>query len=263
MKTAISAILFLTVMTTITLVTAGAGPGLAAADTAVTGQKSAEADEALVKDLFKTGTGHLRNYFSKGDLLGFTAAVRAFNRILLIDPADESARMMLGLLHTRRGHELADGLASEGLKKPAGYFQLGNLLLMQNRYGKAVESYEKVNAAIPAWACPFRHKGEALLKSGRVEEAIAALRKSVELRENHFDGYVFLGRALTAAGRLAEAEKELDTAVECAKKAGQCGANGEDEATMRDCWSAYAELYDKWQKPEKAAAYKARLNKLN
>lgn len=216
-------------------------------------------DAALAKELLKTGTDHLRNYFSKGELLEFTAAVRAFNRILTIDPTDENARMMLGILYTRKGREMADGLVRDGLGKPAGYFRLGNLLLMQNRFDEAIGCYDKVNAAIPAWTCPFRHKGEALMKAGRNEEAIIALRRSIEVKKDHFDAYVFLARALTAAGRFAEAEKELDTAVEVHAKSGQCAPHDEEEATMKDCWAAYAELYDKLGKPDKAAVYRSKI----
>ncbi|MBI3843900.1 MAG: tetratricopeptide repeat protein [Planctomycetes bacterium] len=104
--------------------------------------------------------------------------------------------------------------------------------------------------------------GSALTQCGKAAEAEPALRRSLEIRRqirregdwltaNSASG---LGACLTALGRYEEAEPLLLSSIADLTK-----ALGDSHPRTRDGLLRLAELYDAWQKPERAAEWRSRL----
>ena len=122
----------------------------------------------------------------------FVSAYNAYNAQMK-DTADYAAVAMLGRLSY---YELDRNL--EMLKENAAKltnmnkFQYANILLELARYDEAIPLYEQLNESNPKWSCPWRHKGTALWKTGRLEEAVKSLDMAIETRKTHYDAYVDL-----------------------------------------------------------------------
>jgi hypothetical protein len=92
-------------------------------------------------------------------------------------------------------------------------FGYANLLLAMGRYEKSIEIYSNLNELSPKWSCPWRHKGEALLKSHQLEAAETATLRAIETREDHFDAYIQLARIQKEQGRYQEALQTLENGM--------------------------------------------------
>src|ERR687892_400371 len=68
-------------------------------------------------------------------------------------------------------------------------------------------------AADPAKQSPALLAAQKVLGSGKVDEAVAALRKVVAAEPQSADAHLALGRALDVQGNHAEARKHLEQAV--------------------------------------------------
>ena len=88
-------------------------------------------------------------------------------------------------------------------------FSYANLLLDIGQFEKSLSIYNKLNEDFPKWSCPWRHKGEALLKMERYEVAEVVTIKAIEVREDHFDAYVQLARIQKKLGKYKDALQAL------------------------------------------------------
>ncbi|MCU0607577.1 MAG: tetratricopeptide repeat protein [Candidatus Edwardsbacteria bacterium] len=91
-------------------------------------------------------------------------------------------------------------------------FSLANYLLEARDHDRAIALYAQLNAKKPKWSCPWRHRGEALYRQGRLDEAEAALLKAVETRQTHYDAYVWLAKVQRDLKRYADALETVKTA---------------------------------------------------
>ena len=89
-------------------------------------------------------------------------------------------------------------------------FSYANLLLDIGQFEKSITIYDKLNENFPKWSCPWRHKGEALLKMESYEKAEVATIKAIEVREDHLDAYVQLARIRKSLGKYNEALQTLE-----------------------------------------------------
>ena len=89
-------------------------------------------------------------------------------------------------------------------------FSYANLLLDTGQLKESILIYDKLNKNFPKWSCPWRHKGEALLKMERYNEAEIATIKAIEVREDHFDAYVQLAHIRKNLGKYKEALQTLE-----------------------------------------------------
>ena len=89
-------------------------------------------------------------------------------------------------------------------------FSYANLLLDIGQFEKSITIYDKLNENFPKWSCPWRHKGEALLKMESYEKAEVATIKAIEVREDHLDAYVQLARIRKSLGKYNEALQALE-----------------------------------------------------
>lgn len=196
------------------------------------------------------------NFFKTGNDLDFESARLTLNRLLRSDSKNTMARVMLASLYQKKTDNLAQILLKTDTSSPKEIFQIGNVLLSSRRYSESIKLYDRVIAKYPKWACPMRHKAEALMNLDRNEEAVNVLKACLKVRKKHFDAYVFLARALVNCKRYAEALTTVDDAVKTFTPDDECGEYGVPEAIMQDCHDLYFDIYTKMGKPEKAEKYK-------
>ncbi len=223
---------------------------------------SPEAKE--IKSRLKNLEKDLIDFYKTGSNKAFAIARVKLERILVKYPDNVTVNTMLGMIYSKKSQDIADSLAKRTDIKARQFFQIGNLFLAQKRFEKSVECYNKVTDAFPKWSCPHRHKGEALMKMNRDEEAIASLEKSIEVRKNHFDAYVYLARAQVKVNRYNEAKETLAMAIKVAKENGICKDEaGEPEADMVDVYELYAKIYKAIGDSVNYQKYKEILKKLD
>ncbi len=92
-------------------------------------------------------------------------------------------------------------------------FGYANLLLSLNMFDESIEVYNKINEASPKWSCPWRHKGEAYFKSGKLEQSEVALKKAIETRKEHYDAYIMLADVQDEMGKYEEALETFKTGL--------------------------------------------------
>lgn len=103
----------------------------------------------------------------------------------------------------RRAHELAPD-------DPDVDYQLGRLLSGQ----EAVTHFRDAVANRPGWSSARAELADTLLALGQTEAAIAEYRAAISRDRHLAHARAGLGRALIAAGNLADAEETLDRALE-------------------------------------------------
>ncbi len=89
-------------------------------------------------------------------------------------------------------------------------FSYANLLLELGKLDESIVIYDKLNKDAPKWSCPWRHKGEVLMKQNKLAEAETATLMAIETREDHFDAYVQLAHIQKDMKKYEEALKSLN-----------------------------------------------------
>jgi len=89
-------------------------------------------------------------------------------------------------------------------------FSYANLLLDLGKLDESIVIYDKLNEDVPKWSCPWRHKGEVLMKQNKLAEAETATLIAIETREDHFDAYVQLAHIQKDMKKYKEALKSLN-----------------------------------------------------
>jgi len=89
-------------------------------------------------------------------------------------------------------------------------FSYANLLLELGKLDESIIIYDKLNEDVPKWSCPWRHKGEVLIKQNKLLEAETATLMAIETREDHFDAYVQLAKIQKDMKKYEEALKTLN-----------------------------------------------------
>lgn len=154
--------------------------------------------------------GLYREYLNEPGSENFTKAHEYYGNW-----GDNEGKILQSYLHWQELNRLLSELSSEqDSLSMSGKFQFANLLLEIGRYEESIEVYEVLNEASPKWACPWRHKGEALWKMDNLEEAETALKKSIEVRENHYDAYVMLAEVQKDGGKYDEALETLEKGLQ-------------------------------------------------
>jgi eukaryotic-like serine/threonine-protein kinase len=146
-------------------------------------------------------------------------------------------------------------------------YALADTLLELKRYGEAVEMSRDVlgrrspslPADHPVMAAAWLVLGKALLQQGAVRDAEAAIREGLNLRrtflpEGHWllaSAEVALARCLSYQRRFEEAERLASGAYERLRS-----DRGPRHERTIEAAAILAELYERWQKPEKAAEFR-------
>ena len=143
----------------------------------------------------------------------------AAHRALAIDPKSPRAHVALGLVHMNdewdwRGADREFGLAvAEDPGNATVLVASGALDLTLGRTGRAAELFKQATDRDPLHASSFSNLGIAYFADGRLDDAEAAFRKSIELKPGQ--GYSHNGLALVMLARqqneAALAEMQLET----------------------------------------------------
>ncbi len=121
---------------------------------------------------------------------------------------------MLSYLHLNEINRQIDELKNKIETLSSGEkFQFANLLLSLGEFEKSIKIYKSLNEQLPNWSCPWRHKGEAYWKIGKLAEAESALLKAIETRVEHYDAYVMLAEVQYDMNKKEEALKTLETGL--------------------------------------------------
>jgi len=191
--------------------------------------------------------GAFSEYQTNPNFQNFQKAATEFNTAIEADTKDVDSRMMQANLYNmeldRSLNYFAANLDSLDTRTKFSY---ANLLLSLNRPDECIPIYEQLNSAIPKWACPWRHKGEALLKSGKWEAAELATQQSVNVRPDHYDAYVQLAEIQKHLGKNAEALGAIEKALELMT------VNGEEDVTDNHVYQLYIDILKLNDQPEKA-----------
>mgnify|MGYP001004974971 FL=1 len=98
--------------------------------------------------------------------------------------------------------------------KPGERFALANLYLEMDKYDDAISIYNLLNETTPKWSCPWRHKGEALYKSGNYDAAKKSLEMAIETNKEHYDAYLWYAKTLYELKDYKNALRALETAFD-------------------------------------------------
>ena len=143
---------------------------------------------------------------------------QAVNYLLKIDKEDNSgmqAKLNLAYISNLESLRLMD-LAKADMDnlKPGERFALANLYLERDKYDDAITIYNLLNEATPKWSCPWRHKGEALYKSGKYDAAKKSLEMAIETNKEHYDAYLWYAKTLYELKDYKNALIALETAFD-------------------------------------------------
>jgi tetratricopeptide (TPR) repeat protein len=91
---------------------------------------------------------------------------------------------------------------------------LGNALVKDGKVDDAIEHYKKALEINPAYDMAHYNLGDALVMKGNLGEAIAQYRKALEINPSYEDAHYNLGNALAMKGNLEEAIAHYRKALE-------------------------------------------------
>ena len=157
-------------------------------------------------------------YFEQGQL---GRALPYLARAIVLDENDLVARAKLAALLLSVGNRPQAAAEAERVlaKEPAhpeALVILAECATTPDEFKKVIDRLEVGNAATPSSAAAWVAKGIVLAKEGKVEEARAALQRSVELNGNFAAAYSALATLDLAANRMAEADAAFAKAASLA-----------------------------------------------
>ena len=143
---------------------------------------------------------------------------QAVNYLIQIDKENTSgmqAKLNLAYISNLESLRLMD-LAKADMDnlQPGERFALANLYLERDKYDDAISIYNLLNETTPKWSCPWRHKGEALYKSGNYDAAKKSLEMAIETNKEHYDAYLWYAKTLYELKDYKNALRALETAFD-------------------------------------------------
>jgi tetratricopeptide (TPR) repeat protein len=140
----------------------------------------------------------------------FEQAEHLYRRVLRHNPRNVDALRLLALVALQAGR---DGEAESLLQKAialapdflAAIIDLGRLRKEQDRYGEALECFDRALALDAANAQAHYLRAATLAPAAFTQEAIEAYEKCLKLRPDHIGALIGLGHVLKAVGRYHDA----------------------------------------------------------
>jgi Flp pilus assembly protein TadD len=141
-------------------------------------------------------------------------AIYYYKRALELNSSVVEARLNLALALVTKG-EFAEAvrhyrIALETMDTPDIHSDLGTALLKFGRLQEAVTEYRKALSAKPNDPDILNKLGYALAHTGELDEAISLYNKALQIAPDTVDIRLNLGFALTESGKLEEAVKEYE-----------------------------------------------------
>ena len=164
--------------------------------------------------IYAAESNPVRDYLDNPSTDTFSAAVQYLTQMDKDSSSSMQAKLNLAYIADHETQRLMDlALSQEKELKPAERFSLANMFFGMDKYTEAIKLYDVLNKESPKWSCPWRHKGEALYKSGDYQAAIKSLEMAIETNEEHYDAYIWYAKALYKLERYQDAKTALDTAL--------------------------------------------------
>jgi len=197
--------------------------------------------------IFAADTNPVRAYLDNPGTDAFGAAVQYLAQMDKDSSSSMQTKLNLAYIADYEAKRLMDlALSQEKELKPAERFSLANMFLGREKYAEAIKLYDMLNKESPKWSCPWRHKGEALYKSGDYPAAITSLEMAIETNEEHYDAYIWYAMALSKLERYQEAKTALDTALSLDSE--EEGSHFDEEFSDDQLQQLYKDLQDKLKK---------------
>ncbi len=165
------------------------------------------------------------DYYKNPNFSNVLKAVAFYGNQIELDSTNMMNKIyLLNLYNMEMSSILNDLIENADSLNPGEAFQTANMLLSLHQYEDAIKIYNRINAKTPNWSCPWRHKGEALLKLEDYQNSEISLRKAIETRKDHYDAYLMLAEVLYKQNKNKEA---FDIFTEGSQYAGQTEASEE------------------------------------
>jgi tetratricopeptide (TPR) repeat protein len=142
-------------------------------------------------------------------------ALEYYAKMLELDPDDALALASTGFHQAQQGRwreALAtfDRVVALRPKDAEAHFNRGFLLQELNDHSAALDAFERALAANPDHDRALYGKALSLISTGRLEEAVAPLRRNTDLQPMSPYGWYQLARVQHQLGRVGETQKVLD-----------------------------------------------------
>ena len=158
--------------------------------------RPADAEPLFLQELETTQTAQLRTEALIGlglarlDLKNDAGALEAFQQVAALDPSRPEPYLEIAAIHTRMGQpekakEVLDQAQKVGAASPEAFLNVGISYFNKKDYVKAGEMFRQVldlpGAGNADLAMAHALNARLLLRDGKIDEAVAAMRKSLEL----------------------------------------------------------------------------------
>lgn len=147
-----------------------------------------------------------------------TEAERQYQQILHLQPNQDMALQMLGVIAYQRGdNDIAFDLMGQSLAiNPRNAFALvnyGNVALALGKSDEAMDCYQKAIALRPDFADAHFNLANVLHTAGRIDDAITSYQKAVDARPDHVNANYWLGKLLQISGKLDSAATSFQKTI--------------------------------------------------
>ena len=154
-------------------------------------------------------------HYQKGE---FSAAQLLFKKILKLEPNNELALMLLGLLAAQnKEYQLSITLLSKSISINPNYvdalYNRGNVLQNIDCFEEALDDYNKVILLKPEYSAAYNNRGNILRKLYRYEESLRDYNKAISLNPDYVNAYYNRVNVLKEIKRYGEALDDLNKVI--------------------------------------------------
>jgi tetratricopeptide (TPR) repeat protein len=145
-------------------------------------------------------------------------ALEAYRKMVALLPHDYYGKLQTGRLlgelgQPAEGEPLLKAAAAQRPAIPDTWVELGNLCMMQQKFGDALKHYERAQKLRPNDASHICYVATALARLNRRTEAIAGFRRALQLRPDFWEAHFELAGVLAAENQVAESLREYAEAI--------------------------------------------------
>ena len=138
-------------------------------------------------------------------------AIAAYRRCLEINSQQTEVQKKLKQLLAESGPTAPEPAVP---KLPSEYYQMGEAYYKEGKLDDALVAHQKAIELNPNLALSYRSIGDIFVRKGQPEKAIESYRQAIELKPNYYYGYQRLGRTLQQQGQTSKAIAAYRRALE-------------------------------------------------